>query len=143
MPIHRARQIPSTIMAASFLVACQSARVAPPAPAVVTTAPFEFVHNEIIIDAAIGDSAPHRFLLDCGVDPSVIDLALARRLGIDIDETQAGEATGAGDGAGLTVMPSSIPGLVIQGRTFDPIVALAADISPFSSARMLARSDRR
>lgn len=134
MLTHRARKIPSLIMAAIFLVACQSARVPPPAPAVVTTVPFEFVHNEIIIDAAIGDSAPHRFLLDCGVDPSVIDLALARRLGIDIDETQAEEAAGAGDGAGLTVMPSSIPGLAIQDRTFDPIVALAADISPFSSA---------
>jgi len=134
MPIHRARQIPSSIMAAIFLVACQSARVAPPAPAVVTTAPFEFAHNQIIIDAAIGDSAPQRFLIDCGVDPSVIDLTLARSLGIEIDETQAGEATGAGDGEGLAVMLSSIPDLAIQEMKFVPIVALAADISPFSGA---------
>jgi predicted aspartyl protease len=128
-----------TITSALVLGACQSAH-APAAmapvtvPAAVTTVPFELVHNEIIINTAIGESAPQRFMLDCGVDPSVIDLTLARTLGIEIDETEVGEATGAGDGEGLAVMLSSIPDLAIQDMTFDPIVALAADISPFSEA---------
>jgi predicted aspartyl protease len=122
------------IAGAAFLAACQSAMVPAAVLPAVTTVPFELVRNEIIIDASIGDSTPQRFMLDCGVDPSVIDLTLARSLGIDIDETQVGEATGAGDEEGLTVMLSSIPGLAIQDMTFDPIVALAADISPFSAA---------
>lgn len=137
-------RLSSTVLAVACLSACQpapdSAIVAaaePPvepaaAPAASTTVPFEFVRNEIILDTAIGDSSPNRFMFDCGVDPSVIDLALARRLGIPVDESQADQAAGAGDGQGLTVMPSSIPDLAIGEMDFEPVDALAADLSPFS-----------
>lgn len=128
------RDLMVVLAGALALAACQSRGAPPPIAPAATTVPFAFVHNEIIIDAAIGGSAPHRFMLDCGVDPSAIDQVLARDLGIEIDETEVGEASGAGDGPGLAVMESSIPGLVIGTMAFDPIAALAADLSPFGQA---------
>ncbi len=119
------------ISAASLLAACQTK---PPPPAAAVTVAFELAHNEIILDTAIGGSSPQRFLLDCGVDPSVIDITLARSLGIAINEDLVGEATGAGEGEGLAVMESSIPGLKIGGTDYPPVPALAADISGFSNA---------
>ncbi len=126
------RRLPSIMLGLACLSACQAAPLPEAEPAVATTVPFEFVRNEIILDTAIGDSSPNRFMFDCGVDPSVIDLALAHRLGIPVDESQAEQAAGAGDGQGLIVMPSSIPDLVIGETGFEPVEALAADLSPFS-----------
>jgi hypothetical protein len=47
----------------------------------IATIPFAFAHHEILVDVGIGNSGPHTFLLDTDTTPSVIDLALAKRLG--------------------------------------------------------------
>ncbi len=95
---------------------------------------FQFVRNVPIVAATIGESDDLHFLVDTGVDPSVIDLLAARQLGLPVDETEVGEASGAGDGSGLAIMRSSIRDLSIAGRKFASIDALAANLSAFSAA---------
>lgn len=95
---------------------------------------LQFVKNVPLIAGNIGESEALLFLIDTGVDPSVIDLNVARRVGLSVDESEIGEAAGTGDGAGLAVMRASIEGLVIAGSQHPPIEALAADLSSFSRA---------
>jgi len=96
--------------------------------------PIVFLRNVPLIEVEIAKSEPLLFLVDTGVDPSVIDAAVARRLGLPVDETKVGKASGTGDGAGLAVMQSSIVGLSVSGREYPPIEALAADLSSFGQA---------
>lgn len=111
-----------------------SACICAPAPAPITTIPFEFRKNEIILQATPAGGLPLNFMLDTGVDPSAIDTATANQLGATVDRSGAGEAAGAGDGPGLEVMPAMIPVLSIGGTSFPPVEALAADLSGFGAA---------
>ena len=92
------------------------------------------VKNVPLVDGKINDSEGLKFLIDTGVDPSVIDANAARRLGLPVDESNVSEASGSGDDAGLAIMRSSIQGLQIDGRKFETFNALAADLSSFSNA---------
>ena len=112
------------------LSACQTA----PAPEPITTVPFEFRKNEIILQATPAEGAPLNFMLDTGVDPSAIDISVANRLDVPIDRSGSGEAAGTGEGPGLDVMPAMLPVLTIGGTDFPPIEALAADLSGFGAA---------
>jgi predicted aspartyl protease len=116
------------------LSACQTAPGVVPRPSAVTTIPFEFRKNEIILQATPAGGAPLSFMLDTGVDPSAIDTAVAESLGVSVDASIVGEAAGTGDGQGLDVMPAMLPSLTIGGTDFPPIEALAADLSGFGAA---------
>ena len=96
--------------------------------------PIRTPKNVPLVEAQLDQSGPLLFLLDTGVDPSVIDIETARAHNIPVDESVVGEAAGSGDGKGLAVMRSSIDRLVINGHSYDQIDALAADLSPFSKA---------
>jgi Aspartyl protease len=50
-------------------------------PAALSTVPFRYVHHEILVNVRIGKSGPYTFMLDTGTTPSVVDAALAKRLG--------------------------------------------------------------
>ena len=112
------------------LCACQSAPLAAP----VTTLPFDFHKNEIIVEAYPAEGEVLNFMLDTGVDPSAIDTAVADRLSVVVDKSVAGEAAGTGDERGLVVMPAMIPVMTIGGTDFPPIDALTADLSGFGAA---------
>ena len=45
--------------------------------------PFEFVANQIVVQAKIGGKGPFNMLLDTDTDPSAIDSAAAKELGLD------------------------------------------------------------
>src|SRR3977135_256741 len=47
--------------------------------------PFEFVANQIIVQVKIAGKGPYSMLLDTDTDPSAIDLATARELGLRLD----------------------------------------------------------
>ncbi|MEZ5708958.1 MAG: aspartyl protease family protein [Blastomonas sp.] len=87
-----------------------------------------------LFEASIGSVDDLKMFIDTGVDPSVVDEAHARRLGLPIDDTRVGEAEGSGDGEGLAVRFSSISGLNIAGVNVETFDALAADLSGFGSA---------
>ena len=50
--------------------------------------PFEFVGNQIIVQVKIAGKGPYSMLLDTDTDPSAIDLATARELGLKLDSTR-------------------------------------------------------
>ncbi len=51
-------------------------------PPAVTTVPFTYLHHEVVVSARIAGSGPYAFLLDTGTTPSIVDAALAKRLGL-------------------------------------------------------------
>lgn len=95
--------------------------------------PFDFSRSEIVLDVSVAGKPLHMFL-DTGVSPSLIDSATATALGLKIDHAGGGEASGQGDDAHAMVYPTSIDGLVIGGRRFSPVEALAIDMTAISRA---------
>lgn len=93
---------------------------------------FDFSRSEIGIDVSIKGKTLYA-ILDTGVDPSVINLADAEQLGLKVDRTDAGEASGFGEGRGVTVFPASIAGMTIRGHRFAAFDALATDTAAFTS----------
>src|SRR3954454_2712628 len=45
--------------------------------------PFEFIHNEIVVKIMIDRKGPFNAMIDTGTDPSAIDIATARQIGIE------------------------------------------------------------
>ncbi len=62
--------------------------------------PFELVANQIIVQVKIGGKGPYSMLLDTDTDPSAIDLATARELGLKLD-ARSFPASGGGTEANL------------------------------------------
>ncbi len=63
------------------------------APAVLAQAakapvevPFEFVHNQIVVKVNVGGKGPFNMLIDTNTDPSAIDIATARELGLVVGD---------------------------------------------------------
>ena len=94
-------------------------------------APFSFARSEIDIKISVRGKTLNA-IVDTGVDPSVIDIADAELLGLKVDRSNTGEASGFGEGRGATVYPATIDGLIIGGRRFAAFDALASDTSPYS-----------
>jgi predicted aspartyl protease len=57
--------------------------------------PFEFVHNQIVLDVKINGKGPFKMLLDTDTDPSAIDTAAAQEIGLGVGE-KAYPTTGGG-----------------------------------------------
>jgi hypothetical protein len=93
--------------------------------------PFDFARSEIDIKISIRGKTLNA-IVDTGIDPSVIDIADAELLGLKVDHSNTGEASGFGEGRGATVYPATIDGLIIGGRRFAAFDALASDTSPYS-----------
>ena len=103
-------------------------------PKTTQNLPIEFVRNVPLVEASVGKSRSLKFMIDTGVDPSVIDVAAARRLGLPIDESEVGEASGSGDGPGLAIQRASIRDLSVGPTQYPPFDAVAADLCKFSDA---------
>ena len=58
--------------------------------------PFDFIHNQIVVKVNIAGKGPFSMLLDTGTDPSAIDLATAKEIGLKL--TSAGQQ---GSGGGM------------------------------------------
>lgn len=101
----------------------------PRAPIVL---PFDFSRGAIEIEVTV-KGRPLHMILDTGVDPSVIDLAQAQQLGLAVDRSDSGEASGFGEGKGATVFPAKVDGIAVAGRGFAPFEALATDMAGISA----------
>lgn len=95
--------------------------------------PFDFAKSAIEIDVTVR-GVPLHMILDTGVDPSVIDLAVTDQLDLAVDKGDKGEASGFGGGKGAAIFPAKVDGIAIAGRAFAPFDALATDMSAFSTA---------
>lgn len=94
------------------------------------TVPFDFSRHEIGLNVTV-KGTPLFMLLDTGVDPSIIDLAHAKALGLPVDLKNTGEGGGFGSGKAV-VFPATIKGLKINGRAFGDFEALALDTAAMS-----------
>lgn len=93
-----------------------------------TCIPFKLIENQVVVAILLAGRGPFTSLLDVAVAPSVVDLALARELGLSIDATAPGEAAGQGTGR-ATYYPSELPDLQIGEHRLGSIEAVAADLT--------------
>jgi len=100
-----------------------------PAWAADIDAPFQFIHNQIVLAATIGGRGPFHFILDTGTHGAVIDLALARRLGLPL-ATQRIESSGAGGGR-ATGRRTTIESLRIGGLDVERLPTTALPLGRF------------
>jgi predicted aspartyl protease len=89
---------------------------------------FSLIENQVVVAILLGGRGPFTSLLDVAVSPSVVDLELARELGLPIDETAPGEAAGQG-AERATFYPSELPDLQIGEHVVGSIDAVAADLA--------------
>ena len=116
----------------ALVIAIATASHAAPASAPLTL-PFDFSHKDIGLQVSL-NGAPLFALVDTGVDPSVIDLARAKALGLKVETGTGGKGSGFGEGAAPTVFPARIVGLAAGGREMRPFDALASDLSTLSQS---------
>jgi predicted aspartyl protease len=91
--------------------------------------PFELVENQVVVAITIsGGSGPFACLLDTAVAPSVVDLALARELGLGVRDELPGEVAGQGN-EGATFYPSELPDVRLGEFEAGDVEAVAADLS--------------
>ncbi len=92
--------------------------------------PFEFVHNQIVVTVKIGGKGPYHMLVDTGSDPSAIDLATAKELGLGLDSRSYAATGGGGDiqTGQMTRLPSVELGTIVARD----LVAGAIDLKKLS-----------
>jgi predicted aspartyl protease len=107
------KQIAAIIL---LLLALAPAAIAQSAKAPVEI-PFEFVHNQIVVKVKVGGKGPFNMLVDTNTDPSAIDVATARELGLAVGD-KGSPVTGGGtevNTAYITRLPSvELGSLVIK-----------------------------
>jgi Aspartyl protease len=96
----------------------------------VIEVPFEFYRDSIIVQAKIAGQGPFNVLLDTGVDPSVIDIATAKSIGLKI-ASQGGQGSGSGSEVNLAY-ETSLPLVELGDLKARKVAALASNLSKMS-----------
>ncbi len=91
---------------------------------------FDFSRHEVVVDALINGQGPYSVLLDTGTAPSVIDLKLAKEIGLKISGV-GGEGSGGGSGRSQN-FETTLPTIGIGGLVATHVAALATDLSGLS-----------
>jgi predicted aspartyl protease len=93
--------------------------------------PFEFVHNQIVVQVKIAGKGPFNALVDTDTDPSAIDEKAARELGLSIGSSGA-PASGAGTEVNTT-FPTMFPTVELGSITAKQVAAATIDMSQISA----------
>ena len=96
----------------------------------VVEVPFDFVRNEIIVQVKVDGKGPFNMMLDTGTDPSVIDLATAKELGLKLSSA-AGPVSGGGTDKTLAY-ETKLPLVEAGGLTVKNVSAVALGLSKMS-----------
>jgi len=96
----------------------------------VVEVPFDFYRNEIIVQVKVNGKGPFNMMLDTGTDPSAIDIATARELGLELDPIGS-KPTGGGSGVNLAY-GTKLPLVEFGGITAKNIEAAAIDLTKLS-----------
>jgi predicted aspartyl protease len=89
--------------------------------------PFAFEHNQIILQVRVNGKGPYSMLLDTGTNPSAVDLATAREMGLKIS-TAGFPGSGGGTDINLAYL-TEFPLIEMGGVVARNIPALAVDLS--------------
>ena len=117
--LNRTTIIALFILCLSVTLAAQSVEV-----------PFDFVHNEIIVKVTIDGKGPFNAMIDTGTDPSAVDIATARQVGIKIGST-AHKSSGGGTTANLNYA-CKLSTLGVGTISANDVDAAAIDLSKVS-----------
>jgi len=93
----------------------------------VVEIPFDFVRNEIIVQVKVDGKGPFNMMLDTGTDPSVVDLATAKELGLKLSSA-GGPVSGGGTDKNLAY-ETKLPLVEAGGLTVKNLSAVAIDLS--------------
>jgi predicted aspartyl protease len=92
--------------------------------------PFEYVHNQIIVQAKIGGKGPFNMLVDTNTDPSAIDAATARELGLAVGDKGA---AGSGGGTQVNLVYSTrLPSVELEGFVTKEVAAATINLTKIS-----------
>jgi predicted aspartyl protease len=89
--------------------------------------PFELIHNEVVVEVKIAGKGPFSMLVDTDTDPSAIDLATARDLGLNMG-SKGYPASGGGTDANV-VYPSKLPVVELGDIVAKELSVAAIDLS--------------
>ena len=92
--------------------------------------PFEFHKNEIILQVSVNGKGPFNMMLDTGTDPSVVDLATAKELGLKLHPLRK-EISGGGTDSNVTYY-TQFPLVQFGGLTAKKVDTVAVDLSKIS-----------
>lgn len=92
--------------------------------------PFEFVHNQIVVTVKIAGKGPYHMLVDTDTDPSAIDLATARELGLGLDSKSYAASGGGSDTQ--TVQATRLPSIELGAIVAKDVAAGAIDLKKLS-----------
>jgi len=96
----------------------------------VVEIPFDFYRNEIILQVKIAGKGPFNMMLDTGTDPSAIDVATAKEIGLKL-EPLGKTGTGGGTDVNLTYY-TKMPLVEAGDFTVKNVETLALNLSKMS-----------
>ena len=99
-------------------------------PITFTEVPFEFVHNQIVVQAKVGGKGPFSMLLDTGTDSSAIDRKTADELGLK-SSARGYPATGGGTETNI-VHETWLPDVTVGSVKAKDVAAATIDLSKIS-----------
>jgi predicted aspartyl protease len=97
----------------------------------VIEVPFEFYHNEIIVQVKVNGKGPFDMMLDTGTDPSAVDLNTAREMGLKL-QFLGKPASGGGTDVNPTYY-TKLPLVEVGGLNVKTLEAVALDLSKVSA----------
>jgi len=89
--------------------------------------PFEFLHNQIVVQVKVNGKGPFNMLVDTDTDPSAIDAATAKELGLQIG-ANGSPASGGGTEANI-VYPTRLGTVEIGAISARDITAATIDLT--------------
>jgi predicted aspartyl protease len=121
------------ILGTCLLIAacCPGSLAQAPGKEQVVEVPFDFYRNEIIVQVKVNGKGPFNMMLDTGTDPSAIDLAAAKELGLKLDPVGR-EGVGSGSGVNLAY-ETRLSAVEMGSLTAKDIEAVAIDLSKMSA----------
>ena len=92
--------------------------------------PFEFIQNQIVVSVRVGGKGPYNMLIDTDTDPSAIDAATAKEIGLQVG-SKGSTATGGGTEVN-TVYPTRLSNLELGGVMAREVLAATIDLAKIS-----------
>lgn len=96
----------------------------------IAEVPFEFIRNQIVVQVKMAGKGPFNMLFDTNTDPSAIDLATARELGLKLG-SKGYQGSGGGTEINL-VYPTKVPVVDLGGVTTKELYAAAINLTKLS-----------
>ncbi len=121
------RAWPARIVATILLAVVGQGRAAP----AVVEVPFAYERGAIVVSARVGGETL-AMMLDTGVDPSLVDLAVARRLGLTLD-AEGSQGSGGGSEVNLAY-GTTMPSVALGALRATGLAAVAIDLSKNAAA---------